>query len=314
MPTIHIIAVLLLVTAVLYTLFRTITITRAVALNNFLVDDASGCCDGLGFTGCSVICYEVNDIDQIESLLLTEFYRYEVVAVIDSHLYPDIFHDIVKRYGLVAVNSAVSDELPHHNIRTLYRSRQRRHRRIVLIDEAYTSPCHSLNCATLVASFDYIIPLNASMRMLNRAIESVAILIAENEVRDFAAIRSSADDECYIFKREYIISRKGFTTNLLRNTSNGQIVSTPIPLTYSIQTMQHKLRSIARTASIIILLIGIMWIDGWLILATILSAMLIFMLVKYYTITAIGRFCPERAMLCYFRHIWRIFYGGKFLV
>lgn len=236
------------------------------------------------------------------------------MAVIDSHLYPDIFHDIVKRYGLVAVNSAVSDELPHHNIRTLYRSRQRRHRRIVLIDEAYTSPCHSLNCATLVASFDYIIPLNASMRMLNRAIESVAILIAENEVRDFAAIRSSADDECYIFKREYIISRKGFTTNLLRNTSNGQIVSTPIPLTYSIQTMQHKLRSIACTASIIILLIGIMWVDWWLILATILSAMLIFMLVKYYTITAIGRFCPERAMLCYFRHIWRIFYGGKFLV
>ena len=314
MPTIHIIAILLLATAVLYTLLRTISITRAAALNSFLVDDASGGCDGLGFTGCSIICYEVNDIDQIENLLLTEFYRYEVVAVIDSSLYPDVFHDIVKRYGLIAVNSAISDELPSHNIRALYRSRQRRHRRIVLIDEAYTSPCHSLNCATLVASYDYIIPLNASMRMLNRAIESIAILIAQSGEKEFAAIRSSADDECHIIKREYIISRKGFYDRLLRDIPREQLITTPLPLTYSTAASQHKYQGVVCAVGIPILLIEIMWADGWLILATLLSALLIYLLVKYYTTTTIGRFCPERAMFCYFRHIWRIFYGGKFLV
>lgn len=314
MPTIHIITLSLLAAAVLYTIIRTIRITRAVALHNFLLDETSGGCDGLGFTGCSIICYEIDDIDQIENLLLTEFYRYEVVAVVDSHLRPDIFQDVVKRYGLIAVNSAVSDELPCHNIRALYRSRQRRHRRIVLIDEAYTSPHHSLNCATLVASYDYIIPLNASLRMLDRAIESVAILIAERWQDDFSVIRSSADSECYIIKREYIISHKGFSNRLLRNIPQEDIYHTPLPLTRPTNTSQHRWRNVTIAAIFAILLIEFIWADGWLILATLLSATLIYLLVRYYTTTTIGRFCPERAILCYIQHIWHIFYGRKFRV
>ena len=317
MQTIYIIILSLLTLAICYTLIRAIRITRATTAYQFLIANVAGGCESLGFTGFSVVCYDINDIEQIENLLQTEYNRYEVVAVIDSRLYPDIFYTIVKRYGLINVNAIISNELPNIYIRALYRSRQRRFRRLILIDEAYTSPYNSLNCATLVASYEYIIPLNASMRLRERAIEYTAILISENRQLPYVAIHSSADEECYIIKREHIIRHRGFSSTLLRNTPASQILSTPTPLIYSADskgTFRYKVWGIAFTILLPFMIIESIWTDGLLILATLLSALLIFLLVKYYSTVADCRICPERAMLCYFRRIRRIFYGRKFLV
>ena len=317
MQTIHIIILSLLTLAVCYTLIRAISITRAAAAYRFLIANAAGGCESLGFTGCSVICYDVNDIEQIENLLQTEYDRYEVLAVIDSRLNPDIFYTIVKRYGLINVNAIISNELPDTHIRALYRSRQRRFRRLVLIDEAYTSLYNSLNCATLVAAYEYIIPLNASMLLRERAIEYAAILISENHQQSIVAIHSSADQECYIIKREYIIRHRGFSATLLRNTPASQIIATPTPLVYSAnskETLRYKVWGIVCAVLLPLIIIESIWADGLLIMATLLSALLIFLLIKYYTTAADCTICPERAMLCYFRRIRRIFYGRKFLV
>ena len=316
MQTIHIIILSLLLLAVVYTVIRAIKTTRALSTYNFFVDNAAGCCESLGFTGCSVICYAVNDIEQIENLLHTEYDRYEILAVIDSRLYPDIFYSIVKQYGLIQVNTIVSDELSNTHIRALYRSRQRRFRRLVLLDEAYTSSYNSLDCATLVASYEYIIPLNASMRLREHAIEYASILISENRERALVAIHSSADDECYIIKREYIISHDGFSATLFHDIPSTQILSTPTPLVYTINSEEsrRRFRNNMCAVAFVILLFEMIWADGLTIVATLLSALLIYLIVKYYNIVADDRFCPEWAMLCYFRHIRRIFYGRKFLV
>lgn len=316
MQTIHTIILSLLLLAVGYTIIRAIKTTKALSTYNFFVDNATGCCESLGFTGCSVICYAVNDIEQIENLLHTEYDRYEILAVIDSRLYPDIFYSIVKQYGLIQVNTIVSDELSNTHIRALYRSRQRRFRRLVLLDEAYTSPYNSLDCATLVASYEYIIPLNASMRLRERAIEYASILISENRERAIVAIHSSADDECYIIKREYIISHDGFSATLFHDTPATQILSTPTPLVYTInnEESRRRFRNNMYAVVFVILLFEMIWADGLTAVATLLSALLIYLIVKYYNVVANDRFCPEWAMLCYFRHIRRIFYGRKFLV
>ncbi len=317
MPTIHIIILSLLILAICYTLIRTIRITKAAEAYKFLIANVAGGCESLGFTGCSVVCYEVNDIEQIENLLQTEYNRYEILAVIDSRLYPDLFYTIVKRYGLISVNTIISNELPNTHIRALYRSRQRRFRRLVLIDEAYISPYNSLNCATLVASYEYIFPFSASMRLRERAIEYATILISENLHQPFVAIHSSTDEESNIIRREYIIQRKGFSANLFRYTPSTQILSTPTALTYSIEPRAVSRRKIWKSTCAIllpILIIESIFADGLLILATSLSAILIFLLVKYYSTVADSEFCPEWAMLCYFRHISRIFYGRKFLL
>ena len=316
MQTIHTIILSLLLLAVGYTIIRAIKTTKALSTYNFFVDNATGCCESLGFTGCSVICYAVNDIEQIENLLHTEYDRYEILAVIDSRLYPDIFYSIVKQYGLIQVNTIVSDELSNTHIRALYRSRQRRFRRLVLLDEAYTSPYNSLDCATLVASYEYIIPLNASMRLRERAIEYASILISENRERAIVAIHSSADDECYIIKREYIISHDGFSATLFHDTPATQILSTPTPLVYTInnEESRRRFRNNMYAVVFVILLFEMIWADGLTAVATLLSALLIYLIVKYYNVVANDRFCPEWAMLCYFRHIRRMFYGRKFLV
>lgn len=316
MQTIYIIILSLLTLAICYTLVRAIRITQADTAYKFHIENSATAYESLGFTGYSVICYAINNIEQIENLLQSEYNRYEILAVIDSRLYPDIFYSIVKNYGLIRVNTIISNELPNTYIRALYRSRQRQFRRLVLIDEAYTSPYNSLNCATLVASYEYIIPFNATMRLRERAIEYAAILISESN-QQFAAIHSSADEECYIIWREHIIQNKGFSAALLRNTPSKQILSTPTPLTYTIDSKRAVLRKAWSISSAIILpiiIIELIWTDGLLILATLLSALLIFLIVKYYTAVTDCGICPERAMLCYFRRIRRIFYGRKFLV
>ena len=302
--------------AVVYTVIRAIKTTKALSIYNFFVDNTAGCCESLGFTGCSVICYAVNDFEQIENLLHTEYNRYEILAVIDSRLYPDIFYSIVKQYGLIRVNTIVSDELSNTHIRALYRSRQRRFRRLVLLDEAYTSPYNSLDCATLVASYEYIIPLTASMRLREHAIEYASILISENRERAIVAIHSSADDECYIIKREYIISHDGFSATLFHDVPATQILSTPTPLVYTIDNKEsrRRFRNNMYAVVFVILLFEMIWADGLTAVATLLSALLIYLIVKYYNVVADDRFCPEWAMLCYFRHIRRIFYGRKFLL
>lgn len=317
MQTIHIIILSLLLLVIGYTVIRAIKTTKALSMYNFFVDSATGCCESLGFTGCSVVCYAVNDIEQIENLLHTEYDRYEILAVIDSRLYPDIFYSIVKQYGLIQVNPIVSDELPDTHIRALYRSRQRRFRRLVLIDEAYTSPYNSLDCATLVASYEYIIPLNASMRLRERAIEYAAILISECREQEIVAIHSSADDECYIINREHIISNDGFSSTLFQDVPSTQILSTTTPLVYTISGNEESLRKFrynAYTVILVVLLFEMIWTDGLTIVATLLSIVLIYLIVKYYNVVADERFCPEWAMLCYFRRIRRFFYGRKFLL
>ena len=155
------------------------------------------------------------------------------------------------------------------------------------------------------------------MRLRERAIEYVAILISENYHQPFVAIHSSADEESYIIRREYIIQCKGFSANLFCDTPSTLILSTPTALTYSIESRTISRRKIWNTACAIllpILIIESIFADGLLILATLLSAILIFLLVKYYSMVVDSEFCPEWAMLCYFRRIRRFFYGRKFLL
>lgn len=316
MSTMYIIITLLLLSVSLCISFRSHRIAKAIKHRQFFIDDAAGCCESLSFVGCSVICHSVKDIEQIENLLGVEYDRYEVVAVIDSRLFPDIFYSIVERYALIRVNAASNNEIPDVRIRTLYRSRQRCFRRLVLVDAAFTSACNALNCATAVASFDYIIPIGPTMRLRQYAIESVALLISENLNSDFDAIHCSADSDCYIFRREAIIRSGGFSANITRQIPRRRVISSALPIVYSTSTAHNRWWGMWLILGITTLAIGctLLFAKWILAVAIILTALLITLITRYTAMHIDSQNCSERTMLCCFGNLMRIFYHRKFIV
>ena len=135
----YIIIYILFLAAIATALFRTIRIVRAIEHQTLLCNDITGCCESLGFVGCSVVCTSVSDLQQINSLLGQEYGRYEVVIVLDSTLHAEAFDLLVRHFKMVRVNCASTQELPSVLINNLYRSRQRSYRRLILVDAPYRS-------------------------------------------------------------------------------------------------------------------------------------------------------------------------------
>ncbi|MBR4995492.1 MAG: hypothetical protein IKY82_05470 [Alistipes sp.] len=309
-----IITATLLLATILISL-RTALIIKAVRHRKFFIDEAAGCCESLGFVGCSVICHTEVDMDLINHLLQSEYDRHEVVAALDSRLAPEEFYSIVEHFGMISVNPTTSNELKGIQLRALYRSRQRCYKRFVLIDAASTSPYDALNCATAVASFDYILPLPRNSRLHPYAIESAAMVISEQGDRGFDFIRCTADKECYILRREYIIQQDGFSASILGGTPRRNIISTAIPIAYSSEsnkTIRRRLALYALGALGPFIVAGAFLASAPIIIATLLTAAFVALLARYSSQYIGTEKCSERVMLCYIRNLFDIFCLRKF--
>ena len=120
--------------------------------------------DAEGNIGFSLLCSGVQRLGQIENLLSSEYAWQQRM----------LFEKLAARYRMIRVDYLPSDELPVHGVRSMWRSRQRCFRRLVLLDRPEDSAADDWNAAASVASYDWLIPVRDGQYMLPGALERLA--------------------------------------------------------------------------------------------------------------------------------------------
>lgn len=124
--------------------------------------------------GVSVIASGFSGLDQIERRLSLDYGRFEVIVLADSSCDAG-FGELLAKYSMTQMNEVPLDELPCGRCRGLYRSRQRRYRRLVVIDRERTTLCDDFNCGVAAAAFEWIVALDKECELDTRALQHLII-------------------------------------------------------------------------------------------------------------------------------------------
>lgn len=192
-------------------------IVRARNKRRLLAEARGISCDAPEGIGISVLCSALCDPARIEELLSVEYARYEVVVVIDARRHPAEFEGLVARYRMIRVEWKPSEEFPDAAVRTLGRSRKRCYRRLVLVDREQDTTEGDLNAAAAVATYDYVVPLCADMRLLPGAVERLAAELSEHPLGEVALVRTWVGGQALLVSREAMVAAGGFSPRLLRS-------------------------------------------------------------------------------------------------
>ena len=211
----------------------------------------------------------------------------------------------------------------------LFRSGQRRYRRLALLNmDDVTDRYSALNQALDIASYNYIIPINSWHYLRPYAIESIAITLTDHSHREPQILLSLGDKPCYIFRRDGVIARGGFSVDLPR-----KIASREWLYTHQTYLCAPTPKSPQRLSTAwLLLLLCIVIFAGWqaeqsdthighllqrltLIIAAALSTATALRAIANWQNTAQGtEKCSARTMLCYFRRFMSIFSRRKFII
>ena len=306
-----------LIATTIATLLHTLRIWHASQECNTISKECAGCCESLGFVGCSVICSGVSNLYQIEQLLTVEYSHYEVIIVLDAQNHPTQFVAIKNQYRMIKVNCEPSQELPLSGIRNLYRSRSRNFRRLILIDRQHISPYEDFDAAASVASYGYLLPIKAHSYLYPFAIESIALALSKFENRNIDLVISHAERGCYIFRRQAIIERGGFSPYLIREIEPSATLDIYLPISHTPQHLQRL--SIATKSTILLILFalclatGLVW--GIVALTATVATLLLIAVAAIFTSRLCGK--PNWSlynMFWFFRQMSLFFRPKKFIV
>ena len=292
-------------------LHRTARIADAIHRRDLITEDIAGCCESLGFVGCSVICSGVYSLKHIEELLGQEYDRYEVIITLDAKEQSAAFQEIIERYRMIRVNCSSNEELPTATIRALYRSRQRSFRRLILVDKVFTEYYDDLDAATAIASYNYLLPVGHNSRLCPKAVECIAITLSEQETQSLDMLYSLSS-EGVVFRRDAVIANGGFSQHIVKQIPSKRQIYTYIPLIFSNKLTPSPLPTIsvvAATICTIQLLAG-----ARVAIATMMTIIMIIALARYLSKLSTPTNCSLRLMLCYFRKITSIFRLRKFRI
>ncbi len=184
---------------------------RLAFLLHGLVCDSS---DGLGI---SVLCSGIDDSGAIEELLASEYPCYEVILVLDSLHRPEQFARIAARYRMLRVEYASDGRFRVPGVRSLNRSRRRCYRRLLLLDRAHDTRCNDLWAAAAVASYDYLLPLDGSGRLLSDSLLRLAAELGCRPYGTLQALRSTVGAPLFLFHRETEALAYGFGPQAFRH-------------------------------------------------------------------------------------------------
>ena len=160
--------------------------------------------------GISVLCSGVRQSGQVENLLSTELVRYEVVAVVDAAHYPACFERLVDRYRMIRVEHVPSDEFPARGVRSMWRSRKRCYRRLVLLDREETTQEGDFDAAASVATYDWLLPVHGAERLIPGAVERLAEVLGGAEPGTIDAVRSWPGEAEVLLNRDAMSAAGGF--------------------------------------------------------------------------------------------------------
>ena len=303
--------VILFGTATLCFAFWMIRIAEATRRRDIITDDIAGCCESLGFVGCSAICSGVRSIARIEELLGQEYDRYEVVITIDAELYPEEFSAIISHYRMIRVNCTHSEELPSATIRTLYRSRQRSFRRLILVDKPHSDIYGDLDAAATIASYNYLLPVGPTTHLCDKSIESIAITLSEQDFHNICLLHSVATDT-YTFSRDTVINNGGFSPHIVRQIPRSAQMHTYTPI--AIDTKNDTEAAALAIVSAIVLPILFLFVGWGAVIAATATIIAIIAIARYISQLTHPANCSLQVVLCYFRKIGSIFRCRKFQI
>lgn len=169
--------------------------------------------DAAGSVGFSLLCSGVRRLGQVENLLSSEYDRCEVIVVLDVWQQRGLFESLAARYRMIRVEWLPSDELPVRGVRSMWRSRRRCFRRLVLLDRPGDTPAGDWNAAASVAAYDWLLPVRDGQYMLPGALERLAVAAGQEGP---AALRSLTGEPCVLLHRERVVAAGGFAGRPLR--------------------------------------------------------------------------------------------------
>lgn len=173
--------------------------------------------EAMSQTGVSVVVSGVRSAREIEARLSSEYWRYEVIVVIDSTRDRGLLPTLCRKYSLIRVSFPATDELTIEGVPLLYRSRQRRYRRLVVVDRLHRSRADDWNCGVVVASYDRVVPLESDRFLLTDALPRWVMELHERgerrvEVLSAQVVPTHLLDRRRVamFARSAVIERGGF--------------------------------------------------------------------------------------------------------
>ncbi len=141
--------------------------------------------EDIGHIGISAILLYPKTIAPLLALLEEEYPRSEAVVIADLKENLSPFGELLRRYHLVNVNHSHLE-----GVRTLYRSRHRAYRRVVLVDLPLTHSKRAAEVGRAVASYDNILYLRGESIIERDVLTYCANIAASHASADALLLRS----------------------------------------------------------------------------------------------------------------------------
>ena len=295
--------------------FRTTRLAKALRRQHYIQRCINFCDSPIGFFGCSVLCPTIKNIRQIEMLLSCDYPRYEIIIALNPEREKELFLAVVKNYKLVKVNNTSPQEIDSPEITSLYRSRLRGYRRLIVITSDASNNYEVLNTALNIASYDYIIPISSNRYFHPHAITSLAIDLSQAHDNPELIVCNGAVP-CLVFQRDALIGRGGFSADILKKIPASATHHTGLSLMRLLED-----NNFGRLHSALLLLIALAATTIFALLFSlvfslaILATILFFLAAaRYILILDGGQNCSVQTMLYQICNIAMFFRSRKFTI
>ncbi len=257
---------------------------------------------------------------QVENLLSVTYERYEAIVMIDATLQPELFAALAARYRMVRVNApdttqnSTKGRNDSPKIRSLYRSAERRYRRLVVVEiSADANPYAALNEVLSIASHNFVICIGSGVYIRPQAIHSIAITLSDSAALCPETLISLSDEPYHALRREAVILRGGFSPALLSKIPRSKRLYTHQSFTLT-STTDHTPRwsMVGLTIGFVIVLTTLF--TPLLGIAALTTLLAILSIARHQSEVCNAGKCSARTMLCYFRRLKMIFSRQKFII
>ena len=177
-----------LVAATVWSIVTARRISAAFRKGRMLAESHGYGSDAMSQLGVSIIVSGLDAAEDIEQRLASEYWRYEVIVVLDSSAQALELARLQRKYSLILVNYPAVADIPIEGTPLLYRSRQRRYRRLVVIDRRHRNPNDDLNCGINVASYEQIVPLDANTFLTDDAVRRLEVELNDSGIHSTQAV------------------------------------------------------------------------------------------------------------------------------
>jgi hypothetical protein len=248
-------------------------------------------------------------------LLSCDYPRYEVIITLNPEREKELFLAVIKNYKLVKVNNICPQEIDSPEITSLYRSRLRGYRRLIIITSDASNNYEVLNTALNIASYDYIIPVSSNRYFHPHAITSLAIDLSQAHDNPELIVCNGAVP-CHIFQRDALIGRGGFSADILRKFPS---TSTHLTCLSLMQLLEDKDFGRLHSALLLFITLAVTTIFALffslVFSLAILATILFFLAAARYILVLDGRQnCSVQTMLYQICNIAMFFRSRKFTI